>query len=186
MSVQWHAAVCMQGKVRDTYDLGDRIVCITTDRQSAFDRLLASIPYKGAVLNQTAAWWFEHTQHIVPNAVLSVPDPNVTVMKKCSVFPVEFVVRGFMTGGERPLAQLSAAAPAYHAYPPIHFISHPAGWTCHPEICVSLASVQQAALTRLFGRTTAVVNASIAATPSLVACARMSGWQPMSLRPQQR
>jgi hypothetical protein len=51
------------------------------------------------VLNQTAAWWFANTRHIIDNAVLDVPDPNVTVMKKCSVFPVEFVVRGFMTGG---------------------------------------------------------------------------------------
>jgi phosphoribosylaminoimidazole-succinocarboxamide synthase len=70
-------------------------------RQSAFDRLLASIPFKGQVLNQTAAWWFSKTGHIIPNAVLAVPDPNITVMKKCTVFPVEFVVRGFMTG-ERP------------------------------------------------------------------------------------
>jgi phosphoribosylaminoimidazole-succinocarboxamide synthase len=51
------------------------------------------------VLNQTAAWWFANTRHIIDNAVLDVPDPNITVMKKCSVFPVEFVVRGFMTGG---------------------------------------------------------------------------------------
>jgi phosphoribosylaminoimidazole-succinocarboxamide synthase len=86
------------GKVRDTYDLGDKVLIVTTDRQSAFDRLLASIPFKGQVLNQTSAWWFENTTHIVPNAVLSVPDPNVTVMRKCTVFPVEFVVRGFMTG----------------------------------------------------------------------------------------
>lgn len=92
------AVLCLQGKVRDTYDLGDRIVVITTDRQSAFDRLLASIPFKGQVLNQTAAWWFTQTRHIVDNAVLDVPDPNVVVMQKCSVFPVEFVVRGFMTG----------------------------------------------------------------------------------------
>jgi len=87
-----------QGKVRDTYDLGDRLVVVTTDRQSAFDRLLAAVPFKGAVLNATAAWWFERTTHIVPNAVVSVPDPCVTVMRKCEVFPVEFVVRGFLTG----------------------------------------------------------------------------------------
>ena len=88
----------LQGKVRDTYDLGDKIVVITTDRQSAFDRLLASIPFKGQVLNQTSAWWFDQTTHIVANAVINVPDPNVVVMKKCKVFPVEFVVRGFLTG----------------------------------------------------------------------------------------
>eukprot|EP00891_Asterochloris_glomerata_P004412 jgi/Astpho2/4412/Aster-00030 len=88
----------MQGKVRDTYDFGDRLVIITTDRQSAFDRILAEVPFKGQVLNQTSAWWMQHTQHITPNALLSTPDPNVSVMRKCAVFPVEFVMRGFLTG----------------------------------------------------------------------------------------
>ena len=86
------------GKVRDTYELPDKLILITTDRQSAFDRVLAAIPFKGQVLNQTSAWWFEQTKHIVPNHVLSVPDPNVTIGKKCSVFAVEFVVRGYITG----------------------------------------------------------------------------------------
>lgn len=86
------------GKVRDSYVLADKIVLITTDRQSAFDRVLAAIPFKGQVLNQTSAWWFEKTKHIVPNHVLATPDPNVTVGKKCSVFAVEFVVRGYITG----------------------------------------------------------------------------------------
>lgn len=87
-----------QGKVRDTYDLGDKLVLITTDRQSAFDRVLASVPYKGQVLNLTSAWWFEKTSHIIPNHVITIPDPNVTIAKKCQVFPVEFVVRGYITG----------------------------------------------------------------------------------------
>lgn len=87
-----------KGKVRDTYDLGDKLVIVTTDRQSAFDRLLAAIPFKGQVLNQTSAWWMQQTQHIVKNALLSVPDANACIMKKCGVFPVEFVCRGFMTG----------------------------------------------------------------------------------------
>ena len=86
------------GKVRDRYDLGERMVLITTDRQSAFDRVLAAIPFKGQVLNMTSAWWFEQTRHIVPNQVLSIPDPNVTIAKKCTVFPIEFVVRGYITG----------------------------------------------------------------------------------------
>lgn len=86
------------GKVRDSYDLGDKLVLITTDRQSAFDRILASIPFKGQVLNQTSAWWFEQTKHIVPNHVIEIPDPNVTIGKKCTVFGVEFVVRGYITG----------------------------------------------------------------------------------------
>ncbi|GFR40411.1 hypothetical protein Agub_g985 [Astrephomene gubernaculifera] len=87
-----------QGKVRDTYDLGEQVVIVTTDRQSAFDRLLASVPFKGQVLNQTSAWWFGATSHIVPSALLATPDPNVALMRKCAVFPVEFVCRGFMTG----------------------------------------------------------------------------------------
>ena len=62
--------------------------CLVCCRQSAFDRLLASIPFKGQVLNQTAAWWFNNTQHIIPNAVLAVPDPNVTIMKKLSLIHI--------------------------------------------------------------------------------------------------
>ncbi|CAI9096336.1 OLC1v1032446C1 [Oldenlandia corymbosa var. corymbosa] len=87
-----------RGKVRDIYDGGDYLVLVTTDRQSAFDRILASIPFKGQVLNETSLWWFNRTQHIVQNAVVAAPDKNVTIAKKCSVFPVEFVVRGFVTG----------------------------------------------------------------------------------------
>ena len=86
------------GKVRDQYDLGDHVALITTDRQSAFDRVLASIPFKGQVLNLTSAWWFSQTKHIIPNQVVSVPDPNVTLAKKCEVFSIEFVVRGYITG----------------------------------------------------------------------------------------
>ena len=85
-------------KVRDRHDLGDRTVLITTDRQSAFDRVLAAVPFKGQALNLTSAWWFEQTRHIVPNHVLSIPDPNVTITKTCTVFPIEFVVRGYITG----------------------------------------------------------------------------------------
>tara|TARA_Y100001970_G_scaffold63205_2_gene80934 strand:- start:1366 stop:2349 length:984 start_codon:yes stop_codon:yes gene_type:complete len=86
------------GKVRDQYDLGDKIALVTTDRQSAFDRILASIPFKGQVLNLTSAWWFDQTKNIIKNHVVEIPDPNVTLAKKCEVFPIEFVVRGFITG----------------------------------------------------------------------------------------
>jgi len=86
------------GKVRDQYDLGDKVALITTDRQSAFDRVLASIPFKGQVLNLTSAWWFDQTKDIIPNQVIDIPDPNVTLAKKCDVFPIEFVVRGYITG----------------------------------------------------------------------------------------
>ena len=86
------------GKVRDTYEMEEELILVTTDRQSAFDRILAAIPFKGQVLNQTSAWWFEKTEHIIRNHVLSIPDPNVTVAQKCSIFPVEFVVRDYITG----------------------------------------------------------------------------------------
>ncbi len=87
-----------RGKVRDRYDLGDKLVLITTDRQSAFDRVLASIPFKGQVLNLASAWWFDQTRHIVDNHLIEVADPNVTIAKKCRLLPIEFVVRGFITG----------------------------------------------------------------------------------------
>ena len=87
-----------KGKVRDQYDLGKSLALITTDRQSAFDRVLAAIPFKGQVLNLASAWWFEETKHIIKNHVIDVADPNVIIAKKCKVFPIEFVVRGYITG----------------------------------------------------------------------------------------
>ena len=87
-----------RGKVRDSYDLGDRLLLVTTDRQSAFDRVLASVPFKGQVLNRVSEWWFGMTEDIVPNHVISVPDPNATLAARCDIFPVEFVVRGYLTG----------------------------------------------------------------------------------------
>ncbi len=86
------------GKVRDMYERGGKLVLITTDRHSSFDRIVAHIPWKGQVLNQVSAWWFDRTEDIVPNAVLAVPDPNVTVARKCTMVPVEAVVRGYLTG----------------------------------------------------------------------------------------
>lgn len=87
-----------KGKVRDVYEQKDRLILITTDRHSSFDRIIAHIPWKGQVLNQISAWWFEKTKDIIPNQVLAVPDPNVTVGKKCTTVPVEAVVRGYLTG----------------------------------------------------------------------------------------
>ncbi|MDR0304337.1 MAG: phosphoribosylaminoimidazolesuccinocarboxamide synthase [Chitinispirillales bacterium] len=86
------------GKVRDQFDLGDKLLLVTTDRQSAFDRILAQVPFKGQVLNQVSAWWFEQTKDIVKNHVISIPDPNATLAEKCKVFPIEFVMRGYLTG----------------------------------------------------------------------------------------
>lgn len=88
-----------QGKVRDFYELPDnRRLLITTDRQSAFDRILGLIPFKGQVLNQLSRFWFEQTTGLVPNHFLSAPDPNAMVVKKAEMFPVEIIVRGYLTG----------------------------------------------------------------------------------------
>jgi len=89
------------GKVRDQYYFEDEVVLVTTDRQSAFDRVIASAPFKGQVLNLSSAWWFKLTEHIIPNHVISVPHPNVTVARKCKPFPIEFVVRGYITGNTK-------------------------------------------------------------------------------------
>jgi phosphoribosylaminoimidazole-succinocarboxamide synthase len=88
----------MVGKVRDRYDLSDKLALVTTDRQSGFDRMLAKVPFKGQVLNLTSAYWFEKTKDIIPNHILSIPHPNVSIVKKCTPFPIEFVVRSYMTG----------------------------------------------------------------------------------------
>lgn len=86
------------GKVRDSFICDDFIVIVTTDRQSAFDRQLASVPFKGQVLNLASYWWFNQTQSFVPNHIIACPHPNVIIGRKCSVFPVEFVMRGYITG----------------------------------------------------------------------------------------
>ena len=86
------------GKVRDVYEQKDRLILVTTDRHSSFDRIIAHIPHKGQVLNEISAFWFKQTADIVPNHVIAVPDPNVTVGRKCKTVPVEAVVRGYITG----------------------------------------------------------------------------------------
>ena len=86
------------GKVRDWYSLPAGRLLVTTDRLSAFDRILGRVPYKGQVLNQLAAWWFEQTAGIVPNHVLAVPDPNALLAEEVEPFAVEVIVRGYITG----------------------------------------------------------------------------------------
>ena len=87
------------GKVRVSYELpDDERVFITTDRLSAFDRIVAAVPYKGQVLNELAAWWFANTADIVPNHVRGIPDPNVTIGVSAQPLPVEVIVRGHITG----------------------------------------------------------------------------------------
>ncbi len=87
------------GKVRVSYELSptERLF-VTTDRLSAFDRIIACVPHKGQVLNQLAAWWFEHTRDVVANHLVSVPDPNVTIGRAARPLQVEVVVRGYITG----------------------------------------------------------------------------------------
>lgn len=87
------------GKVRDNYSTGDgRRFIVVTDRVSAFDRVLDTLPFKGQVLNTVAAFWFEKTRDIVPNHALSVPDPAAMECVECIPLPVEMVVRGYLTG----------------------------------------------------------------------------------------
>ena len=87
------------GKVRESYELSDgRMVLVTTDRQSAFDRVLASVPFKGQVLNETSAFWMRLSGDVMANALLAVPDPNVCVMRACAPLPIEMVVRAYLTG----------------------------------------------------------------------------------------
>ena len=86
------------GKVRDVYTAGDFTLIATTDRQSAFDRLLACVPFKGQVLNLVSAFWFEATRHIVANHLVAVPHPALLVARRCRPFLVEIVVRAYLTG----------------------------------------------------------------------------------------
>jgi phosphoribosylaminoimidazole-succinocarboxamide synthase len=88
-----------RGKVRDNYDLPDgRRIIITTDRQSAFDQVLAAVPFKGQVLTETARFWFDATRDLSENHVIEYPDPNVVVARKLRMLPVEIVVRDYLTG----------------------------------------------------------------------------------------
>jgi phosphoribosylaminoimidazole-succinocarboxamide synthase len=89
-----------QGKVRDNYideKSGVRTI-VATDRLSAFDVVITSIPFKGQLLNQMSTFWFEKTKHIAPNHIIDVPDPNVVRVKNCKGFPVEMIVRAYITG----------------------------------------------------------------------------------------
>jgi len=87
-----------RGKVRDNYSRGDRIVMITTDRVSAFDHVLGTIPFKGEVLSRLTAFWFEKVKDIAPTHLVDVPDPSVQVVKRAKPLPIEIVIRGYITG----------------------------------------------------------------------------------------
>ncbi len=87
-----------EGKVRDSYVQGERRTLVVTDRVSCFDVVVGTLPFKGQVLNQLAAFWFERTAGIAPNHLIEVPDPCVSVVRELEALPVEFVMRGYLTG----------------------------------------------------------------------------------------
>ena len=105
-----------EGKVRDVYYFKDKLVMVVTDRISAFDVVLPrAIPFKGQILNQIAEKFLKMTEDIVPNWIEKIPDPNVTIGKDCKTYPVEMVIRGYLTGhawrmyksGERTICGVS-------------------------------------------------------------------------------
>jgi phosphoribosylaminoimidazole-succinocarboxamide synthase len=87
-----------KGKVRENFYMGDEIIMVTTDRVSAFDHVLGTIPFKGQILTEIANFWFEKTKHIAPNHIISSPDPQVLVARRAETLPVEVIVRGYITG----------------------------------------------------------------------------------------
>jgi len=88
------------GKVRDNYinRANNQRIIIASDRLSAFDRIITTIPFKGQLLNQLSVFWFNITKNLVPNHIISNPDPNVCIVKECETFPIEMVIRGYITG----------------------------------------------------------------------------------------
>ena len=99
-----------EGKVRDNYTTADgRRFLVVTDRVSAFDHVLGTIPFKGQVLNRLAAWWFDRTRDVADNHLLSVPDPNVLECVECEPLLVEMVVRAYITGSTSSESPASAA-----------------------------------------------------------------------------
>lgn len=87
------------GKVRDSYVLGNgKRLIVTTNRLSAFDKVLHHVPYKGQVLNQLSAWWFAQTRDIIPNHLISVPEPTMSLVHDVKPLPIEVIVRGYITG----------------------------------------------------------------------------------------
>ena len=87
-----------KGKVRENFHLDDEIIMVTTDRVSAFDHVLGTIPFKGQILTEIANFWFDKTRNIAPNHIISSPDPQVLIARKAETLPVEVIVRGYITG----------------------------------------------------------------------------------------
>jgi len=91
----------IEGKVRDSYVAGDRRTIVVSDRVSCFDVVVGTIPLKGQVLNQIAAFWFDEVADLAKHHLISVPDPSASVVKECRILPVEFVMRGYLTGSTK-------------------------------------------------------------------------------------
>ena len=87
-----------KGKVRENFHIDDEIIMVTTDRVSAFDHVLGTIPFKGQILTEIANFWFDKTSNIAPNHIISYPDPQVLIARKAETLPVEVIVRGYITG----------------------------------------------------------------------------------------
>lgn len=102
-----------RGKVRDNFSKGDRIAMVTTDRLSAFDRVLTTVPFKGELLNRLTAFWFERTKDVAPNHILDLPDPSVLIVRRLQPLPVEMVIRGYLTGSLWRDHQAGRGAKAY-------------------------------------------------------------------------
>lgn len=88
----------IEGKVRTSYVQDNKRIIIASDRISAFDVILTSLPFKGQILTQLSNFWFEKTKDIVPNHVIDMPDPSVMVVKECEVYPIEVIIRAYITG----------------------------------------------------------------------------------------
>lgn len=93
-----HQCQIIEGKVRDCIILGDKRIILASDRLSAFDVVLTTIPFKGQLLTEMANFWFEKTRHIIPNHIISNPHPNVVVCQEVRILPVEIIVRGYLAG----------------------------------------------------------------------------------------
>jgi len=87
-----------RGKVRDNYTKEDIRIIIATDRLSAFDRVITTIPFKGQMLNQVSSFWFEKTKNLAKNHLIEVPDPNVAIVHQCELIPIEMIIRAYVTG----------------------------------------------------------------------------------------